>query len=221
MTLISNQDSLDEGFIRSAVEVIAHPGQRSAVIARSEHRTVHRLLDESPDGTLFTQPMAEFYFQVPRRKFEALKRLHGNPFADSISRPKVASKNVLLSWYAKVIKAGQNITDGFSGRLGRASDGTPFIVMRDSSKNINKIISHSGITVLDLDAIEDAFRQGAVIMAMHIDQALGLPWVSAEEKHLWRQAYRRVLERAYRLAMAMLDRQELEDETSVSGRNSR
>lgn len=54
MTLISNQDSLEEGFIRSALEIIATLGERSAVVARSDHQTVRQLLDRVPKAILLT-----------------------------------------------------------------------------------------------------------------------------------------------------------------------
>lgn len=213
MTLISNQDSLEEGFIRSALEIIAHPGKRSAVIARSEHQTVRKLLDQAPSNTRFTQPMAEFYLNIPRRQFEALKRAHLNPFAQSSGRPKTISKAELLTWFGRVARSVHGISDGVEGRLGRTSVGTPFIVMRDSGRKINRIISHAGITTLDLDLIEDAFAHGARISALAVDDALRLPWAHLREKTLWRRAYRSHIDLVYAETSAWLDRQEIDEAT--------
>lgn len=214
MTLISNQDSLEEGFIRSALEIIANPGKRSAVVARSDHKTVRQLLDQAPSSTRFTQSMAEFYLAIPRRQFEVLKRTHLNPFAQSAGRPKMISKEALLTWFGHLNKSAHAMTDKVEGRLGRAPDGTPFIVMRDAKKKINRIVSHAGITALDLDAIEDAFARGAKIAALGVDQALRLPWTQPAEKRLWRHAYRIHVDRVHAQAVAFLERQEL-DETTV------
>jgi len=216
MTLISNQDSLEEGFIRSALEIIAHPGKRSAVVARSDHQTVRQLLDQAPSGTRFTQSMAEFYLAIPRRQFEALKRTHLNPFAHAVGRPKSISKCELLTWFGRVNKSVHAIAGELEGRLGRSANGTPFIVMRDAKRKINRIISHAGITTIDLDAIEDAFARGARISALGVDQALMLPWANLAEKRLWRQAYRIHIDRAHAEAVALLDRQELDEGTAIS-----
>lgn len=216
MTLISNQDSLEEGFIRSALEIIANPGKRSAIVARSDHQTVRQLLDQAPSSTRFTQSMAEFYLAIPRRQFEALKRTHVNPFARAVGRPKLISKGELLSWFGRVNKSVHAIAGELEGRLGRARDGTPFIVVRDAKKKINRIISHAGITTLELDAIEEAFAHGARITALGVDQALTLPWVSPAEKRLWRRAYRIHVDRVHAETMAFLDRQELDEATVIS-----
>jgi hypothetical protein len=216
MTLISNQDSLEEGFIRSALEIIANPGRRSAIVARSDHQTVRQLLDQAPSSTRFTQSMAEFYLAIPRRQFEALKRTHLNPFAHAVGRPKLISKCELLTWFGRVNKSVHAMTGTLEGHLGRTPNGTPFIVMRDAKKKINRIISYAGITTLDLEAIEDAFVRGARISALCVDQALTLPWVSPAEKRLWRQAYRIHIDRAHAEAVALLDRQELDEATVIS-----
>lgn len=216
MTLISNQDSLEEGFIRSALEIIANPGKRSTVVARSDHQTVRQLLDQSPITTRFTQSMAEFYLAIPRRQFEALKRAHHNPFAQAAGRPKMISKGELLTWFGRVNKSVHAIGDQLEGRLGRTPDGTPFIVMRDAKKKINRIISHAGITTLDLGAIEEAFARGARITALGVDQALMLPWGNLAEKRLWRQAYRIHIDRVHAKMVALLDRQELDEATVIS-----
>lgn len=216
MTLISNQDSLEEGFIRSALEIIANPGKRSAVVARSDHQTVRQLLDQAPSSTRFTQSMAEFYLAIPRRQFEALKRTHLNPFAHAAGRPKVISKGELLTWFGFVNKSVHAIAGELEGRLGRTSNGTPFIVMRDKHKKINRIISHAGITTLDLDAIEEAFAHGAKIAALGVDQALTLPWVDLAERRLWRQAYRIHIDRAHAETVSFLDRQELDEATVIA-----
>lgn len=216
MTLISNQDSLEEGFIRSALEIIANPGRRSAIVARSDHQTVRQLLDQAPSSTRFTQSMAEFYLTIPRRQFEALKRTHLNPFAHAAGRPKVISKGELLNWFGRVNKSVHAIAGELEGRLGRTPNGTPFIVMRDAKKKINRIISHAGITTLDLDAIEEAFARGAKIVALGVDQALMLPWANLAEKRLWRQAYRIHIDRTHSETVALLDRQELDEATVKS-----
>jgi len=216
MTLISNQDSLEEGFIRSALEIIAHPGKRSAVVARSDHQTVRQLLDQAPSTTRFTQSMAEFYLAIPRRQFEALKRAHSNPFAKSVGRPKMISRDDLLTWFGLVNKSVHAMPEKLEGRLGRTANGTPFIVMRDKHKKINRIISHAGITTLDLDAIEEAFARGAKIAALGVDQALMLPWANLAEKRLWRQAYRIHIDRNHSETVALLDRQELDEATVIS-----
>lgn len=213
MTLISNQDSLEEGFIRSALEIIANPGKRSSVVARSDHQTVRQLLDEAPSTTRFTQSMAEFYLAIPRRQFEALKCTHLNPFAQSVGRPKMISKGELLTWFGRMNKSVHAIAGELEGRLGRAANGTPFIVMRDASKKINRIISHVGIATLDIDAIEEAFARGARIAALGVDQALMLPWADLAEKRLWRQAYRIHIDRSHAEMVALLDRQELDEAT--------
>ncbi|WP_440558948.1 hypothetical protein ACSYAP_002796 [Stenotrophomonas sp. STK1_22] len=213
MTLISNQDSLEEGFIRSALEIIANPGKRSAVVARLDHQTVRQLLDQAPSSTRFTQSMAEFYLAIPRRQFEALKRTHLNPFAHAAGRPKVISKGELLTWFGRVNKSVHAIAGKLEGRLGRTPNGTPFIVMRDKHRKINRIISHAGITTLDLDAIEEAFAHGAKIAALGVDQALTLPWADLAEKRLWRQAYRIYIDRTHAEKVALLDKQELDDAT--------
>lgn len=216
MTLISNQDSLEEGFIRSALEIIANPAKRSAVVARSDHQTVRQLLDQAPSTTRITQSMAEFYLAIPRRQFDALKRAHSNPFAQSVGRPKMISKGELLRWFGRVNKSVHAIAGELEGRLGRTPDGTPFIVMRDAKKKMNRIISHAGITLLDLDAIEEAFAHGAKIAALGVDQALMLPWANPAEKRLWRQAYRIHIDRSHAEMVALLDRQELDEATVIT-----
>jgi len=216
MTLISNQDSLEEGFIRSALEIIANPGRRSAIVARSDHQTVRQLLDQAPSSTRFSQSMAEFYLAIPRRQFEALKRAHSSPFAKSVGRPKMISKGELLTWFGRVNKSVHAIAGELEGRLGRTPNGTPFIVMRDKHKKINRIISHAGITTLDLDAIEEAFAHGAKIAALGVGQALTLPWADLAEKRLWRQAYRIHIDRAHAEMVALLDRQELDEVTVMA-----
>ncbi|WP_102787954.1 hypothetical protein [Stenotrophomonas bentonitica] len=216
MSLVSNQDSLEEGFIRSALEIIANSGKRSAVVARSDHQTVRQFLDQAPSTTRFTQSMAEFYLAIPRRQFEALKRAHSNPFAESVGRPKMISKGELLTWFGRVNKSVHAISGELEGRLGRTLSGTPFIVMRDAKKKINRIVSHAGITTLDLDAIEEAFACGARIAALGVDQALTLPWTNLREKRLWRQAYRIHIDRAHAEMVAILDRQELDEATVIS-----
>lgn len=213
MTLISNQDSMEEGFIRSALEIIAHPGKRSAVVARSDHKTVRQLLDQAPSTTRFTQSMAEFYLAIPRRQFEALKRTHRNPFAQVSGRPKMINKGELLTWFGRVSKSMHAIEGELEGRLGRAANGTPFIVMRDAKKKINRVISHAGITTLDLDAIEEAFVRGAKIAALGVDQALVLPWSNLADKRLWRKAYRVHVDRVHAEMVARLDKQELDEAT--------
>jgi hypothetical protein len=108
------------------------------------------------------------------------------------------------------------MTGTLEGHLGRTRHGTPFIVMRDAKKKINRIISHAGITTLDLDAIEDAFARGARISTLCVDQALILPWVCPAEKRLWRRAYRIHVDRFHAETMAFLDRQELDEATVIS-----
>lgn len=216
MTLISNQDSLEEGFTRSALEIIAHPRTRSAIVARSDHQTVRNLLDEAPSTTRFTQSMAEFYLVIPRRQFEVLKRTSFNPFAQSVGRPKMISKGELLTWFGHINKFLHAMTGKLEGRLGRTASGTPFIVMRDKHKKINRIVSHAGITTLDLDAIEEAFARGARISSLGVDQALMLPWANLAEKRLWRQAYRIHVDRVHAETVALLDRQELDEGTAIS-----
>jgi len=160
--------------------------------------------------------MAEFYLAIPRRQFEALKRAHSNPFAKSVGRPKMISKGNLLTWFGLVNKSVHAVPEKLEGRLGRTANGTPFIVMRDKHKKINRIISHAGITTLDLDAIEEAFARGAKIAALGVDQALTLPWANLREKRLWRQAYRIHIDRAHAETVALLDRQELDEATVIS-----
>lgn len=64
-----------------------------------------------------------------------------------------------------------------------------------------------------MSAIEEAFRDGATVVALTIDQALALPWQSNGEKQLWRKAYRTHLMAVHAAQMALLDRQELDEDT--------
>ncbi|MGN5814880.1 hypothetical protein ABUK37_21160, partial [Xanthomonas citri pv. mangiferaeindicae] len=89
----------------------------------------------------------------------------------------------------------------------------PFIVIRESAGKIKSVISHAGITELDMSVIEEAFQQGATILALTIDQALALPWQSNPEKRRWRNAYRLHLMAVHDAKMAWLDRQELDEDT--------
>ncbi|GAE49022.1 hypothetical protein XPU_0554, partial [Xanthomonas arboricola pv. pruni str. MAFF 311562] len=90
----------------------------------------------------------------------------------------------------KITKAREKIQEPISGKFGRTLKGIPFIVIRESSEKIKSVISHAGITGIDMSAIEEAFRDGATVVALTIDQVLALPWQSNGEKQLWRKAYR-------------------------------
>jgi hypothetical protein len=213
MTNVSKADSFDEGFHRAAIEVIAKRDERNAIIDARDFLGLRKMLDQSPGTTCFTQPMAEFYLRIPRRQFDKLKREHGNPFAVSKSTPRSITKAELLTWYAQVTKAREQIQEPISGKFGRTGQGIPFIVIRESSDKIKSVISHAGITGLDMSAIEEAFRNGATVVALTIDQALALPWQSNPEKRRWRDVYRSHLMAVHDAKMAWLDRQELDEET--------
>ncbi|MEA9731868.1 hypothetical protein [Xanthomonas campestris] len=218
MTNVSKADSFEEGFHRAAIEVIAGRDQRHSVIDARDFLSVRKMLDQSPGTTRFTQAMAEFYLSIPRRQFDKLKREHGNPFAVSKGTPRSIIKVDLLRWYAQVTKAREQIQELISGKFGRTGQGIPFIVIRESPDKIKSVISHAGITGLDMSAIEDAFRDGATVVALTIDQALALPWQSNGEKQLWRKAYRTHLMAVHAAQMALLDRQELEEDTKPAQR---
>lgn len=218
MTNVSKADSFEEGFLRAALEVIAGRDQRHAIINARDFLSLRKMLDRSPGTTRFTQPMAEFYLSIPRRQFDKIKREHGNPFAMSNSRPRSITKVDLLRWYAQVTKAREQIQEPISGKFGRTGQGIPFIVIRESAGKIKSVISHAGITGLDMSAIEEAFEQGATILALTIDQALALPWQSSSEKRRWRNAYRLHLTTVHAARMALLDRQELDEGTTPAQR---
>ncbi|WP_267087013.1 hypothetical protein [Xanthomonas sacchari] len=218
MTNISKAESFEEGFLRAALEVIAKRDERLATIASRDFDGLKQRLDRSPSTTRFTQPMAEFYLSIPRHQFDKLKREHGNPFAVSKSTPRSITKVDLLTWYAQVTKAREQIQEPISGKFGRTGQGIPFIVIRESAGKIKSVISHAGITGLDMSAIEEAFEQGATILALTIDQALALPWQSSPEKRRWRNAYRSHLMAVHAAQMALLDRQDLEEETRPTPR---
>ncbi|WP_420007592.1 hypothetical protein [Xanthomonas sacchari] len=218
MTNVSKADSFEEGFQRAAIEVIAGRDQRYAIIDARDFLSLRKMLDQSPGTTRFTQAMAEFYLGIPRRQFDKLKREHGNPFAASKSTPRSIPKVDLLTWYAQVTKAREQIQEPISGKFGRTRKGIPFIVIRESPDKIKSVISHAGVTGLDMSAIEDAFEQGATILALTIDQALALPWQSSSEKRRWRNAYRLHLTAVHAAQMALLDRQELEEGTTPAQR---
>ncbi|WP_460198862.1 hypothetical protein ACE15N_09095 [Xanthomonas campestris pv. passiflorae] len=218
MTNIGKAESFYDGFLRAALEVIAKRDERDAIIDSQDFDGLKQRLDRSPSTTRFTQPMAEFYLGIPRRQFDKLKREHGNPFAGSKSSPRSITKAELLTWYAQVTKAREQIQEPISGKFGRTGKGIPFIVIRESSEKIKSVISHAGITGLDMSAIEEAFRDGATVVALTIDQALALPWQSNGEKRLWRKAYRTQLMAVHAAQMALLDRQELEDDTKPAQR---
>ncbi|WP_340648716.1 hypothetical protein [Pseudoxanthomonas winnipegensis] len=215
MTNVSRADSFEEGFHRAAIEVIAGRDQRHAVINARDFCSLRKMLDQSPGTTRFTQAMAEFYLGIPRRQLDQLKREHGNPFAASKSTPRSVTKVDLLTWYAQVTKARERIQEPISGKFGRTGKGIPFIVIRESPDKIKGVISHAGITGLDMSAIEEAFQQGATVVALTIDQALALPWQSSFEKRRWRNAYRSHLMAAHEARMAWLDRQELDEDTKL------
>ncbi|MFA3864832.1 hypothetical protein P2C58_20745 [Xanthomonas perforans] len=213
MTNVSTAESFEEGFFRAALEVIAKRDERNAIIASRDFDGLRQRLDRSASTTHFTQPMAEFYLGIPRRQFDKLKREHGNPFAVSKSTPRSITKAELLTWYAQVTKAREQIQEPISGKFGRTGKGIPFIVIRESAGKIKSVISHAGITELDMSVIEEAFQQGATILALTIDQALALPWRSNAEKRRWRNAYRSHLMTVHASKMAWLDRQELDEDT--------
>ncbi len=213
MTNISKAESFEEGFLRAALEVIAKRDEREAIIASQDFDGLKQRLDRSPSTTRFTQAMAEFYLSIPRRQFDKLKREHGNPFLISKNTPRSIPKVDLLTWYAQVTKAREKIQDPISGKFGRTGKGIPFIVIRESAGKIKSVISHAGITELDMSVIEEAFQQGATILALTIDQALALPWQSNPEKRRWRNAYRLHLMAVHDAKMAWLDRQELDEDT--------
>ncbi|MBV6811878.1 hypothetical protein KWH19_19420 [Xanthomonas campestris pv. pennamericanum] len=213
MTNIGKAESFEEGFLRAALEVIAKRDERHAVIDARDFLGLRKMLDQSPGTTRFTQAMAEFYLSIPRRQFDKLKRQHDNPFLISKSTPRSITKVELLTWYAQVTKAREKIQEPISGKFGRTGKGIPFIVIRESAGKIKSVISHAGITGLDMSAIEEAFQQGATILALTMDQALAFPWQSNAEKRLWRNAYRVHLTTVHAAQMALLDRQELDEDT--------
>ncbi|MFW9440492.1 hypothetical protein ACE8C5_18045 [Xanthomonas euvesicatoria] len=213
MTNISKGESFEDGFLRAALEVIAKRDEREAIITSQDFDGLKQRLDRSPSTTRFTQAMAEFYLSIPRRQFDKLKREHGNPFLISKSTPRSIPKVDLLTWYAQVTKARERIQERISGKFGRTRKGFPFIVIRESAGKIKSVISHAGITELDMSVIEEAFQQGATILALTIDQALALPWQSNPEKRRWRNAYRLHLMAVHDAKMAWLDRQELDEDT--------
>ncbi|RYF52206.1 MAG: hypothetical protein EOO38_00985 [Cytophagaceae bacterium] len=213
MTNISKAESFEDGFLRAALEVIAKRDEREAIITSQDFDGLKQRLDRSPSTTRFTQAMAEFYLGIPRRQFDQFKREHGNPFLISKSTPRSIAKVELLTWYAQVTKAREQIQEPISGNFGRTGKGIPFIVIRASAGKIKSVISHAGITGLDMSVIEEAFQQGATILALTIDQALALPWRSNAEKRCWRNAYRSHLMTVHASKMAWLDRQELDEDT--------
>ncbi|MEQ8081776.1 hypothetical protein ABQZ99_006815 [Xanthomonas hortorum pv. vitians] len=213
MTNISKAESFEDGFFRAALEVIATSDERKAIIASRDFDGLRQRLDRSASTTRFTQAMAEFYLGIPRRQFDQFKREHGNPFLISKSTPRSIAKVELLTWYAQVTKAREQIQEPISGNFGRTGKGIPFIVIRASAGKIKSVISHAGITGLDMSVIEEAFQQGATILALTIDQALALPWRSNAEKRRWRNAYRSHLMTVHASKMAWLDRQELDEDT--------
>ncbi|MCP3037593.1 hypothetical protein K6X12_00070 [Xanthomonas euvesicatoria pv. allii] len=213
MTNISKAESFEDGFLRAALEVIAKRDEREAIITSQDFDGLRQRLDRSASTTRFTQAMAEFYLGIPRRQFDQFKREHVNPFLISKSTPRSISKVELLTWYAQVTKAREQIQEPISGKFGRSGKGIPFIVIRESAGKIKSVISHAGITGLDMSAIEEAFRDGATILALTIDQALALPWQSNPEKRRWRNAYRLHLMAVHDAKMAWLDRQELDEDT--------
>ncbi|NMI19518.1 hypothetical protein [Xanthomonas hortorum] len=213
MTNISKAESFEDGFLRAALEVIAKRDEREAIITSQDFDGLKQRLDRSPSTTRFTQAMAEFYLGIPRRQFDQFKREHGNPFLISKSTPRSIAKVELLTWYAQVTKAREQIQEPISGNFGRTGKGIPFIVIRASAGKIKSVISHAGITGLDMSVIEEAFQQGATILALTIDQALALPWRSNAEKRRWRNAYRSHLMTVHASKMAWLDRQELDEDT--------
>ncbi|MEB1941272.1 MULTISPECIES: hypothetical protein [Xanthomonas] len=213
MTNISKAESFEDGFLRAALEVIAKRDEREAIITSQDFDGLKQRLDRSPSTTRFTQAMAEFYLGIPRRQFDQFKREHGNPFLISKSTPRSIAKVELLTWYAQVTKAREQIQEPISGNFGRTGKGIPFIVIRASAGKIKSVISHAGITGLDMSLIEEAFQQGATILALTIDQALALPWQSNPEKRRWRNAYRLHLMAVHDAKMAWLDRQELDEDT--------
>lgn len=216
MTHVSNKDSLDEGFVRAAQEVIANPAERSKVIAGQDFEGLKQKLDKAPAITQFTQPMAEFYLGIPRARFNKLRAEHGDPFVSSATRPRSISKTSLLTWYAKVAKKSSGIQGRISGRFGRDKGGAPFFVLENPAGEIDCVISQVGITNLGHRAISDFFKNGAAIVALTIDQALALPWINQKEKDLWRNAYRAHLKEVYLAHIALLDRQELDDATAAA-----
>ncbi|MGX2053533.1 hypothetical protein ACWJKQ_21380 [Xanthomonas axonopodis pv. cassiae] len=218
MTNISKAESFEDGFLRAALEVIAKRDEREAIITSQDFDGLRQRLDRSASTTRFTQAMAEFYLGIPRRQFDKLKREHGNPFAASKSTPRSITKVDLLTWYAQVTKARERIQERISGKFGRTRKGFPFIVIRESSEKIKSVISHAGITDLDMSAIEEAFRDGATVVALTMDEALALPWQSIGEKKRWRNAYRSHLMTVHAAQMALLDRQELEEDTKPTQR---
>ncbi|AZR35223.1 hypothetical protein [Xanthomonas vasicola] len=218
MTNISKAESFEDGFLRAALEVIAKRDEREAIITSQDFDGLRQRLDRSASTTRFTQAMAEFYLGIPRRQFDKLKREHGNPFAASKSTPRSITKVDLLTWYAQVTKARERIQERISGKFGRTRKGFPFIVIRESSEEIKSVISHAGITDLDMSAIEEAFRDGATVVALTMDEALALPWQSIGEKKRWRNAYRSHLMTVHAAQMALLDRQELEEDTKPTQR---
>ncbi|WP_126966391.1 hypothetical protein [Xanthomonas arboricola] len=213
MTNISKAESFEDGFLRAALEVIAKRDEREAIITSQDFDGLKQRLDRSASTTRFTQAMAEFYLGIPRRQFDQFKREHGNPFLISKSTPRSIAKVELLTWYAQVTKAREQIQEPISGNFGRTGKGIPFIVIRESAGKIKSVISHAGITGLDMSVIEEAFQQGATILALTIDQALALPWRSNAEKRRWRNAYRSHLMTVHASKMAWLDRQELNEDT--------
>ncbi|MFB9042646.1 hypothetical protein ACULML_06445 [Xanthomonas arboricola pv. corylina] len=213
MTNISKAESFEDGFLRAALEVIAKRDEREAIITSQDFDGLKQRLDRSASTTRFTQAMAEFYLGIPRRQFDQFKREHGNPFLISKSTPRSIAKVELLTWYAQVTKAREQIQEPISGNFGRTGKGIPFIVIRESAGKIKSVISHAGITELDMSVIEEAFQQGATILALTIDQALALPWQSNPEKRRWRNAYRLHLMAVHDAKMAWLDRQELDEDT--------
>jgi hypothetical protein len=213
VTNVSKADSFEEGFHRAAIEIIAGRDQRHSIVDARDFLSLRKMLDQSPGTTRFTQAMAEFYLAIPRRQFDKLKRENGNPFAVSKSTPRSIAKADLLRWYAQVTKAREKIQEPISGKFGRSGQGIPFIVIRESANKIKSVISHAGITGLEMSAIEEAFRNGATVIALTIDQALTLPWQSNAEKRRWRVAYRSHLMAIHDAKMALLDRQELEEDT--------
>lgn len=215
MTHVSNKDSLDEGFVRAAQEVIANPAERSRVIAGQDFEGLKQKLDKAPAITQFTQPMAEFYLDIPRRSFNKLRAEHGDPFISSATKPRSISKTSLLNWYAKVVKKVRGLQGQIYGRVGRMESGSPFLVLEKSPGKIGRVVSHADINNLDYDEIADFFKNGAAVVALTIDQALALPWINQKEKDLWRNAYRAHLKEVYLARIALLDRQELDDATAA------
>ncbi|MGV7183827.1 hypothetical protein [Xanthomonas axonopodis] len=224
----NNELAEADGFKQAVESLFVGEKAKAQALADQKYDLVRQKLHELGGHALFTIGMTAFYLGITSSAIrEARRRGNRNDPVGVAKRQKedpffgkhAARKDVILKWWAKILREKNGIEQEITGNVGLDFLSTLFIVFKDSKTGKPVVLCNRLSISVDTDLLERTLaNQKTEVRALLPEKAIAMPWHEHQEKAAFIDAYREQIEEQHRAKILWLDRMEAQSKAESDRR---